>query len=380
MPPVPVCHLRFSDLVGGVETHIVSLLQALDADRYSASVITFPNPAFEERLAEAGIAFDRIERRGRRDLGFARRLRRLLRQRGARIAHTHGVYSDFYMALAGRLWWRRPRHVLTKHTFADADMSASAKHIRRIDRFDRWMIYPRVHRIVAVSEERKRGLIERQGVRESKITVIHNGIPLDPHLSPHSLPRTLRRELEVGERTPIIGFIGRLAPEKGPDLFVDLFARLAKRSPEALGVVVGDGPMADDLRRRAEGLGVAERMRWLPHRQDLPPLLLDMDVVVMPSRTEGLPMLLLEAMAMARPVVASDVGGIPEVIERGRSGWLCAMGDVEGFATTIARVLEHPEASRLVGEQSRAVILARFTARTMADRMMALYDEALGIA
>lgn len=377
--PVRICHLRFSDVVGGVETHILALLGALDRDRYEASVLCFPNPPFEERLRAAGIPFQTVTRRGPRDLGFITRLRRVIRASGARLVHTHGVFSDLYAGLAGRLAWRRPRHVLTKHTFADADHSISPRKARAFDLLDRWVTYPRVDRIVAVSEERRRGLLTRQRVPDRQITVIHNGLPVSDALRPDRVAPALRRELGLAPETPLVGFLGRLNLEKGPDIFVEILAHLAQRCPAVHGAVVGDGPLRADLERLAHERGVGERIYWIAHRPRVEPLLADMDVVVMPSRTEGLPMLLLEAMALARPVVASDVGGMPEVIERGRSGWLCPVGDAGSFAAVIARALELPEARRIIGEQARARILAHFTAQAMAEKMMALYDEVLGI-
>jgi glycosyltransferase involved in cell wall biosynthesis len=377
MTPAPICHLRFSDVVGGVETHLLTLLPELDPARCAARVICFPNPPFEERLRAAGIPVETLARRGPRDLGFILRLRLALRRSGCRLVHTHGVFEDLYAGLAGRLTLRRPRHIVTKHTFADADQTMPARKIRAFDRLDRWVTYPRVDRIIAVSEERRRGLIERQRVKPEKIVVLHNGVKVDPDMRPESIAPELRRSLGLAPDVPLIGFVGRLNPEKAPDVFVEAFAHVARAHPDARAVIVGDGPMKAGLETRAASLGLAERLHWVPFRDEIAPLLVDMDVIVMPSRTEGFPMLLLEAMALARPVVASEVGGIPEVIERGRSGWLCPRADAAAFGEVVSRVLEHPEARRLVGEQARRTVLERFTAEIMAQRMMALYDEVL---
>lgn len=378
MSAVPICHLRFSDVVGGVETSIIALLGALDPARYQAKVISFPNPPFEKLLRESGIEYETITRGGKSDLGFPLRLRRLLKRLGCRVVHTHGLFSDLYTSLGCRCWAGRPCHVLTKHTFADADRSASARKVKIIDRLDRWVVNPRVHRFVAVSEERRQGMIARHGLNPDRITAIHNGVPIASDFDPASIAPSLREQIGLPASTPLVGFLGRLNPEKGPDVFVEAFATVAQRVPESKAVVIGDGPMREQLERTAAERGIADRMHWLPYRDDVFPLLADIDVVVMPSRTEGLPMLLLEAMAMARPVVVSRVGGMPEVVTDGESGWLCPTAQADAFGERIAEILTRPDELKRVGERGRSAVLERFTARAMAERMMSLYDEVLG--
>lgn len=379
MTPIPICHLRFSDVVGGVETHLAVLLRALDPARYTPHVITFPNPAFEEILTQRGISHERLARGGKWDFGFVRRLRGRLRGLGVRLVHTHGLFEDLYTSLACRLWPGRPRHVLTKHTFADADAGASARKVRTIDRLDRRVIYGRVDAIVAVSEERRQGLIARHRVDPRRLTVIRNGIEIDTGAGPPEASADLHALLGLSPETPLFGFVGRLNREKGPDIFIEVLGRVAAVRPEVAGVVMGDGPMRAELEGRACDLGLSGRLHWLGHRRDAATLLGGLTAVVMPSRTEGLPMLLLEAMAQARPIVASEVGGVPEVIERGRTGWLCRTEDVEGFTETLLRLLDHPAAARLVARSGWQAAAERFSAAGAAEQMMALYDAVLGV-
>lgn len=385
--PIPICHLRFSDVVGGVETHILALLAALDPTRYRATVLCLPNPLFEQRLAAAGIPFQVIPRRGKWDWRFVLRIRHALARTRCCLIHTHGLFSDFYGALACRMTTAemsgiraKPRHVLTKHTFPEADMSMPARKVKFFYLLDHWVTYPRVDRFVAVSEDRKRGLIEKQGVRPERISVIYNGLSLDR--AGASARPALRRELGLAPQVPIVGFIGRLNREKGPDLFVQAMAHLVSVSrrllpADPLFVIVGDGPMKPRLLAMVQALGLAERFRFLPYRDEIGSLIADMDAVVMSSRTEGFPMLLLELMAHARPIIAARVGGIPEAIEDGCSGWLVPQGDTEAIARCVLEALAHPDMARERGHAARNRFANLFTSDKMAQKMMDLYDEVL---
>lgn len=379
MTAVPICHLRFSDVVGGVETHILSLLPALDPARYRARVICFPNPPFEERLRARGIEFDVIARRGKGDLGFPLRLRRLIRAGGYRLLHTHHEFSNIYTVLACRLWPGRPKHVTTRHSFAESDHSASMRRARMFNWLDRWLVCPRVDRVIAVSQNRRREILARRGLAPERVSLVLNGIARGAERDPKEIEGQLRRALGVAKGTPLVGFVGRLNREKGPDVFVEMFARVAERNPDAMGVVVGDGRERETLVQQARQLGLGDRLRFHPFTEPVAPILVDLDAVVMTSRTEGFPMLLLEAMALARPVVVSSVGGMPEVVKDGENGWLCPSEDASAFADRVIGVLsDRPRANR-IGEAARSLVLKEFTADHMAERMMSLYDDVLGI-
>ena len=228
---------------------------------------------------------------------------------------------------------------------------------------------PQVRSVACVANSIAR-LHSAAGVREGKLQVIPNGLPPLPE---GDIPRSA-----LAPVSPLIGFIGRLSSEKGPDLFVDLAIRLCHRRPELHAVLLGDGPQRDALNARIAAAGLEGRILLPGYQQDMAGWLRALDVLVISSRTEGTPMVLLEAMQVGIPVASFAVGGIPDVLVHGASGLLAPPGAVDQLATQVETLLQDSELREALANQARLTQRRHYHLPAQADRWRQLYRHAVG--
>jgi len=204
------------------------------------------------------------------------------------------------------------------------------------------------------------------GVARERLHLIPNGVPAAER------PLTsgaFAASLGVAEDAPLVGFVGRLSPEKAPDLFVRMAARVAARHPRAAFVVIGDGPMRERVESDARVLGVADRIHFTGERHDVLALLPSLAALVVPSHAEGMPLALMEGMAAGVPVVATSVGGVPELVRHLETGLLVGPGDAGHLATAVDGLLDDRPWARALGERARERALAMWPQHESAMRM-----------
>jgi glycosyltransferase involved in cell wall biosynthesis len=188
---------------------------------------------------------------------------------------------------------------------------------------------------------------------------------------------SFRAELGVSGSTPLIGVVGRLVPVKAVDLFLDAAARVARSHPDAQFVVLGGGELGPELRRRAADLGLGRTVRFLGFRSDLASVFADLDVLVLSSKNEGTPVTVIEALATGCAVVATAVGGVPDLLRGGECGVLVAPGDADALAAAVGRLIDDPERRRRLGASGRDRAWGSFEVGSMVGRIAALYEELL---
>jgi glycosyltransferase involved in cell wall biosynthesis len=216
-------------------------------------------------------------------------------------------------------------------------------------------------------------MLRPQGRARDRTDVIPSGVDTDRFTAAGALADA-KAALGLPPGAPVIGTVGRLEPRKGTATLVQALAALRRDGRhDATVVVVGDGPLRADLAAEGERLGIAPHLRLLGDRADVRDVLAALDVFVLPSRTEGMSNALLEAMAMARPVVATAVGGTPEVVADGASGLLVPADDPAAMARAIARLLDDAALGRKLGTAARQTVEARYGARSMVRRLEAVY-------
>jgi glycosyltransferase involved in cell wall biosynthesis len=237
----------------------------------------------------------------------------------------------------------------------------------RIRKTTRWLINHHVDRVVAVSGAVKKALLQ-SGIAEEKIEVIHNGVSLD-RFDPSRIDRMeVRRELEIGEEDSVIGTVGKLHRGKGVYELLRAGAALAEGRPIRL-LFVGDGPEREGIRQEAERLGIRERVIVTGIRQDVERLYAAMDVFALPSTCdEAFGMVIIEAMAMARPVVATMVGGIPELISPWENGLLVPPGDVPALREAITAYLDDRSLAEKTALRGRRTAEASFSEEALGAR------------
>ncbi|HEU5243435.1 MAG TPA: glycosyltransferase family 4 protein [Gaiellaceae bacterium] len=345
--------------VGGRERQLALLLPELRSLGFDLDVATLRHrgPNFEA-LERQGLRMHFIGMHSRLDLRGLARAYRLWRLRPD-IVFTSSVDAQ----VLGRLVAARAgaAHITVEHGGAGLPRSLHRRMLVR-------GVAPRIDRVVAVSATQLDEL-RTLGFRADRITVIPNGIPAPVPARPRE---GVRAELGLAEDEVLALLVATLRPEKRADLFVEAVRRAYGREPRLRGVIAGGGPELERVRSlAAQEPGVVS---VLGERDDVPDLIAAADVVCLTSTFEGLPMTVLEAMALSRPVVASKVGGIPDAITDGRTGLLIPTGDSEAFADALVVLTSDPDLRRSMGEAAQIDYRQRYTLETMAER----YGEVLG--
>jgi glycosyltransferase involved in cell wall biosynthesis len=237
----------------------------------------------------------------------------------------------------------------------------------------------RSDRVIAVSESTRSYLLEREDLPDDLVTVIPNGIDAEV-FKPASEPQReeSRDAMGISRDCLVIGGVGRLVAQKNFSLFLDVAARVLSKNPSAVLVIAGTGPQEEELKAKAALLGINERVRFLGHASDRLSLYHAFDALLMTSDFEGTPMVLLEAMSCALPVVASAVDGIAEVCTNGHDALLIAPGDEDGFTQALSRILRDERLRKALGMNARNTILERYEIRHLVRRIEGIYEEVLG--
>lgn len=336
-----------------------------------------------ETLRARGLDVVRVEglRRGigLRDVLVLTRLRRELRAFAPDLVHTHASKAGALgrRALRGRAFAGTAR----VHTFHGHVLEGYFSPLlsRRLIAAERRLARD-TDRIVAVSHATAEDLLRLGVVGEEKLVVVQPGVELEPLLS---IPRGEGSEVErrllpgAGPEDFVLGVIGRLAEVKRPLLALEVFALLRQRHPRLQLCFVGDGPLRAELERGIRGLGPEgeRRVHCLGAREDMRSILAELDGVLLTSRSEGLPVSLVEAAAAGLPAVASDVGGVSEVVVHERTGFLGR--SVEDWAFGLARLLDDPREARAMGARARLRVARVHSAEMLAARLAELYELVL---
>lgn len=296
------------------------------------------------KLTDRGIPVTCLDWRGPTDIGGVIRLRRLLREWQPAIVHSHLPVAG----ILGRVAARTSSNVYTEHNVVD--------YYRQPTKTVNRLTYQLNDVVIAVSEAVADSITRYPG---PKARVIPNGVVVPDPDSQTVL--AVRRELGIDATTPLVVHVGNIRPHKGHRTLIDAVELLARSRPDVLTVSIGGEKVAGDLERmrsRSASLGVGDHIKFLGRRDDALAFMASADVVVNPSDVEGLPLSVLEAMALARPVVATAVGGVPTVVHNEETGLLIEAGDPGGLASAIEQALESPRAaewgkaaSRLVSER-----------------------------
>lgn len=353
------------EIVGGGEVSLLTLLKGLDRSRWAPTVVVPSDGAVAAGCRALGLPARVIPLPGLRWPGPAvlrtvGALRRLARETGAVLLHANGSRAMLYAGLAGRLLGR-----------------PVIWHLRvwRPDSKLDWLLARLATRTIAISEA-VRGRLRRWPRAHDRCSVVPNGINLEGFV-PSMDPGRVRGSLGLRPGDRVIGTVGRLVPFKGQGDLLQAFARLHRNDPGIRLLVVGDGPERDALERQARELGIAGEAHFTGHREDVADLLAVMEVFVLPSVAEDFGRVLLEAMAMQRPVVATAAGGVPEVVEENVTGLLVRPADPAAMADAISVLLGDPVRARAMGRAGRQRVEKHFTLRRHAELVEAVYAAVL---
>ena len=370
-----ILYMSEAPFFGGAERYLLSLLSALDRSRFTPTVAGPPNAPSElvNGVRHLDVPFVRMTPvRGKGDVGSLYGQWVQIRRAQPDIVHLnlsnplHGQYTMLAARAAGA-----PVRIATMH------LPPRETTPTRRGRALECLTLSGLNRVIAVCHSSRDLIVRHFGLPYRSTRTIHNGLDIDAF--DHEVDEFRERDPEWGEG-PVIGTVGRLAEQKGHRHLLEA-ARIVKRAwPSATFVIVGDGPLETPLRNLSSSLGLGTCVVFTGGRPDVPAILSLLDLFVLPSLYESFPFAVLEAMAAGKPVVATDVDGVGEAVEDGKTGFLVPSESPGRMADAIQALLRDPARARRMGRAGRRRVEEHFTSRHMQTATQTLYHECLSEA
>jgi glycosyltransferase involved in cell wall biosynthesis len=354
-------HVTYSLAVGGSEIFALTVASHLDPRKFRSTLCALDlGGALEEEAHRLGIPHVVLYRRPGITLGLIGKLYQLFRRSRVDVVHTHHFNQFLYSVIGARLLGARV--IYTEHCVEAFEKRSVRIATRLLSRL--------CYKVVAIGSEVARVLEEEVGVPAHKLEVIRAGIDVAAFNQPRA---EARRTLGLQDTDRIAVTVARLAPEKNQRLLVGAFADVVKRFPAARLLIAGEGSEEAAIRAEVARLGLTQRVELLGRRRDIPRILAAADVFVLSSDHEGLPLAVLEAMAAARPVVATRIGELSAVVRDGETGRLVQPRDREALATALAEMLNDPRLASEMGARARQLVQGHYSLRAMIENHEALY-------
>lgn len=367
-----ILHLNASTGLAGAERVLLNYLACHDKKLFSVQVASYvnyqrQNNSFTEVMEKQGIPFHKIFVGSSSFITVVFETVKLIRDEGIDLVHSHGYRSDVSGCLAARI--AGIPIVSTVHGWTPISWK-----LRLYEQIDRWFL-KRFAGIIAVSKDIYNSLVA-SGVSQDKIFLINNAVPQTSVVNELHVDDTTRLICkEPNER--IILSVGRLSHEKGYDILLRSFQKYCLPEMLVKLVIVGEGPLRDELEALAADLGITERVIFTGFSNAVRQYYKESDLFVLPSRTEGLPMVVLEAMQLGMPVVCTNVGGLPEVIKDGKNGILVEPENIDALGDAIRKLLDNQSLSNDIGKAGMMTICESFSADIWAQNIEKFYMQLL---
>jgi glycosyltransferase involved in cell wall biosynthesis len=368
MNRVKVLQLISSGGYYGAENMLLNLCASQQKAGCENSLMLFynvhaPNVEFYERARRRGLSVRMVHCQGRADWRAVRQIEECIQEDGIQLLHTHGYKADLYGYVAARRC-AKPI-VATCHNWVGG--TAALGIYNRLDR----MALKRFQGLAAVSDSVAQRLLD-SGVAAKKIRTIANGIDVGTFERAHPLP------VFEFDGSKVIGMVARLDLQKGFEYLLRAARDLCAAFPVFKVVIIGEGPDRQAVESMIQRFGLQSNVILAGQHSDMPGIYAAMDIFVLPSLNEGLPMTILEAMSASRPVIATRVGAIPKVIKDGETGLLVDPADVDGLRNALARLLTDSDLCRRLGSTGHDWVSRNYTSEAMALKYRQMYDEVLG--
>ncbi len=361
-----VLHLIETSGPGGAEKMLISLVENLDPGQYRSIICLLKDGWLNTQLCQRGFDTVIIPQQKGLDPGWIYKCIKLIRQKKIDLLHTHEFAMNVYGCIAA--WITRIPVITTVHGRSYYG-----------DRWRRRLAYQFVAkhslRMVAVSEDIRRFMIEQVSVRSRYLITIYNGIDPKVYCTTEDGIQ-IKKELKIADAAPVIGTIGNLYPVKGHTYLLKAAVQVVRNYPEAVFLFIGRGNLLNQLQEEAGRGGIAKNVRFLGFREDIAAFLQTMDIFVLPSLSEGLPLSLLEAMAAGKPAVATNVGGNPEVMLDGETGFLVPPKDPESLASRIILLLKDKLLAQKFGANGQQRVYEKFSLERMVNAYQQIYEAA----
>ncbi|QWT46762.1 glycosyltransferase family 4 protein [Azospira inquinata] len=353
-----ILHTEWSDGWGGQEHRIVTEMVGMAGRGHRVTLATRPQAIIGKKARAAGIPVLELPFRHKLDLRSIRALVRFIRQEGVQVVNTHSGVDSWVGGLAAR--WARVGLVRTRHLNLPLHPS--------------WhnFIHYLPQRIVACGEVMRRDLIARDGFPPEKVVSIPTGVDFGKFVP--SRPRQeMRQTLQVPERAFLVLMVGVVRRIKRHEVALEAFAKFHRSHPNSLFLIVGDGPRLDDIKALARASGLASQVRFLGYRADIPDLMGAADCLLLTSASEGVPQAVTQALGCGLPVVATAVGGVPELVRDGETGLLVAPENSEATAAALGRIADDPSLAQHLAVGGKRHAHGYFSLEAMLDGTEAMY-------
>jgi glycosyltransferase involved in cell wall biosynthesis len=363
---------------GGGERVFSQIINRLSGEQYNIMVACLPTGAFIEKIKGSGAQIKSVDMRNRLNLRVILQLAGLMKGERVDIVHSQGARADFFARMAAKLA-RVPFVVSTVPMPVEGfDVNPIRKFIYTVfNRFSERF----VDRFMVVSDALEKMMIEKHRIDPQKVVKIYNGIEKDEYCRPDKeiayRRSSFRKKSDLGENVPVIGVIGRLVWQKGFKYFIGAIPDVLKEFKDAKFLLVGEGKLEDELKVKSKKLKLEDKIIFTGFMDDIRDVLASIDILVIPSLQEGLPVVLLEAMAMKKPIVAANIEGIMEILENSVSGLLVPPRDIKALAEAVIDLLKHEDKANQMGLAARRVVEERFGVDIMVQKVEEVYEELL---
>ena len=366
---INVLHVIGTLEIGGAESQLVTLAPILNNGHYDITVCCLQREGVQADILRAkGIKVVSLNMRLRYWFSAVIKLYRLIKQLNVQVVHTHLFHSSIWGRVVGKI--------------AGVPVMMNTEHGMTL--WKKWyhLFLARLtnsftDKIIAVSEDIRQIRIDRENVPPQKIVFIPNSVNIE-QFSQIKNRDQVRSELGIEPNTCVIGTVARLVPPKRLDYLLETAHLVREKKRQVHFLIIGDGPLRQKLEAQAEQLDLlTEHVQFLGSRHDIPDLLSALDIFVLSSEREGLPVSMLEAMAASLPIATTAVGGIPEVIQNGDNGLLVPPHEPDSLARAILSLVTDDTLRRLIAKQGYQTVKDRFSAVAVGQQITTLYDELL---
>ena len=369
---IAVCHIISGDLWAGAEAQAFTMMSALaKIPAIEVSAIVLNHGKLVQKLKEANIAVAVIDERKYSFLQILKIAAEIVEARQAKVLHSHR-YKENLLAALIRKRGRPVYLVQTVHGVQEKFAGVKSLKIVAYGKLNEFISNRYFDRILAVSRDIQQTLSAKY--RPELLRHVANAIDLD-QIKITKSPAEVRASLAIKPGELVIGAVGRMVPIKGFEVFLKVAQETLRTSPQAKFVLVGDGPELEKLKTMAGTLGISEQVVFTGFRDDILDVVNALDIFLMTSWHEGIPVALLEAMALEKPTVATGVGGVNEVLENGDTGLLAPVGDFVALAQQCEVLLRSPERRSAMGKCARARVESEYSSVQQSHRLQNIYTE-----
>ncbi len=374
MPRLRILHTNFHKYMVGESKRILANVYGLHQCGHYVVLASPPESAVIKQAKEMGLhTFTEVQfNSGFRPLSFLKdmlALKRLIEQDKINIVHTHGSKDSWSGALAARLAVGNVRVARTRHNHYPV-----SRHL-----FNKWLYRRLTHRLVAISEYIKAGFTRDNFIPEGKISLIYSAVDVAEY-NPLQDGRVFRAELGISGDEQLVGMVAFIIPRKGHEYFLAAAIKILQAEKTKVKfVIVGDGndALEAELKQKVQQAGLSRRILFTGFRKDIKSVLAGLDIFVLPTLEEALGLAFVEALAMKKPVVATQVGGVPEIVRHHETGLLVPPRNADSLAEAITSLLHDKKLAGRLAENGRRLVEAEFSTKALVEKTAKLYQEIL---